>query len=457
MRLGDGHQRHVAEDAHRGPVVEAVELVALEARIDAHRQPLRLALEGPSCEMGRQVEQASVVARLPRADMLVVEPQVVASQHAVEPYVNLLPLPRRRHGERRTIVARQRVGVVILRLAETISLPAAGHRNVAFLPVHLQLPRAVQRFHHRLVGDGPDALEGILHTGTAVIADDANGLHPGKHAPPQVDSPVGIEVQPVGLQAQVAGIHHVEVAVFARQPLQCLHNEWRTLPAVLGKRAADDGQRGVLPAPGLLDQMLTDIGNDRLQVVVVAVGGGLVALALMPDQAFDVVIVGQLVETVVNLLAESPEQRLLLGIDAPEPAVGAVLACGVDSRAPHRLLDDVERLLPALLQQIIDNGIEAPAVAQVCTAHGGCKRLERPRGFREVAAAVAPLAVVVPGKLGQLGNGYTPVGIALSGGQDDGNRLFCSESSDAEKQPGECQRKSLSHSFLYLRSILVYW
>ena len=131
VRVGYGAERYVAEDSHCRPVVEAVELIALEAAVDAHGQLLLLALESPLRKVGREVEVAGVVGRLPCAYVHAVEPQVIAAQHTVQAQHHVLPSPCSWDGERCAVVARQRVGIVVPGLTESVCLPTARHRDGA--------------------------------------------------------------------------------------------------------------------------------------------------------------------------------------------------------------------------------------------------------------------------------------------------------------------------------------
>ena len=74
MSLGNSEERDIADDAHRGPVVEAVELIALKLAVDAHGQLLRLTTGSALRQIGGQVEEAGIIATLPRADILIVKP-----------------------------------------------------------------------------------------------------------------------------------------------------------------------------------------------------------------------------------------------------------------------------------------------------------------------------------------------------------------------------------------------
>ena len=183
MGAGHGKERDVAEDAHRCPVVEAVELEAFVAAVDTHGQLLRLAREGLLGEEGREVKEARVIGHLPRSHLTSVEPEVVAAQHAVEADAHTLSLPRRWHGKRGAVIAGERVRGVVRRLAEAVLLPAARHGNgaprcVAFGHLwvavdavdNFQMPRAVEAFHHLLVGGRIDALEGIGQSGSQAEA-----------------------------------------------------------------------------------------------------------------------------------------------------------------------------------------------------------------------------------------------------------------------------------------------
>ena len=107
---------------------------------------------------------------------MVVEPQVIAAQHAVEAYVYLLSAPLLWQCELRAIVARQGVRTVVFRLTEAVCLPASGHGDgapslgygwhglvVCYAFHHLQSPLAVQTALHSRVGDGQHTVKGIHH------------------------------------------------------------------------------------------------------------------------------------------------------------------------------------------------------------------------------------------------------------------------------------------------------
>ena len=86
---GIGEQSHVAEDAHRSPVVVAVELITFEMGIHTQRQ----FLVATGTEIGGEVKLTGVVARLPAAHIMSVQPQVVAAEHPVESDAHMLPFP----------------------------------------------------------------------------------------------------------------------------------------------------------------------------------------------------------------------------------------------------------------------------------------------------------------------------------------------------------------------------
>ena len=148
--------------------------------VDTHGQLLLTALP----QIGSEVEETGVEPTLPRTHIAVVEPEVIAAQHTVEPDGHLLPLPGIRHGESQPIVARQGVRIVVARLAEAVRLPAARHRNsppggigsrhglvVRHTFYHFQLPLAIKAFHTGLVSHRPDAFVGIVHLGVSHQAD----------------------------------------------------------------------------------------------------------------------------------------------------------------------------------------------------------------------------------------------------------------------------------------------
>ncbi len=187
----------------------------------------------------------------------------------------------------------------------------------------------------------------------------------------------------------------MEIPVLAFQLAQSVSNLRRTLSAALGKGTADDRQRCIRLSSRPFDKILADIVHNGFHIVMVAAGCRLIAFTLMPEQTFNVIVLRQLRQTFVYLLAESPEQRPLFGIDTPKPTVRAILTCGVDSRASHRLLDDVERLLPTLFQQIIDDGIEPPAPFYTRLCNARTERCKLTGGRFEITAAITPLAIVV--------------------------------------------------------------
>ena len=55
-------------------------------------------------------------------------------------------------------------------------------------------------------------------------------------------------------------------------------------------------------------QMVSYRSNDPLQVVIIERVSFLIALALVPDEAFDVIALREVGQTVVNLLKESFQQ-----------------------------------------------------------------------------------------------------------------------------------------------------
>ena len=245
MGLGDSHQRHIAEDSHRSPIIEAVELVTLETRIDTHRQLLRLTFEGLFRKIRRQVEQTGVISRLPRTDQLLVNPKVVASQHTVQPDENLLTFPCFRHRECCVIVARQRVRIVVFRLAEAIRLPATRHRDLTPCAiVHLQLPHAVQRFHHRFIGHRPHTFEGIHHDIRNPISDDTRLPHLCKYPTTKLFCSASIEMYLITLQCEIAGIDDIKILILTLQLIQCRHLG-RALSASFGEGTTNHRHRSL--------------------------------------------------------------------------------------------------------------------------------------------------------------------------------------------------------------------
>ena len=159
--------------------------------------------------------------------------------------------------------------------------------------------------------------------------------------------------------------------------------------------------------------MLTNISDNGFQIVVIAVGCRHIAFSLMPEQALDVNILRQLRQTVVYLLTKSSQQRFPSGIHTPEPTVRTTHTSGVDCSAAHCLLDYIKGLLPILLQQIVDDGVEAPTISQILTTHSGSKRFELSRCFKKVPATVVPFTIVIMYIFRQFCHRYPSVSITL--------------------------------------------
>ena len=79
--------------------------------------------------------------------------------------------------------------------------------------------------------------------------------------------------------------------------------------------------------------MLANMGYDGFKVVVIAVGGRLVTLSLMPDEHLDIVILWKMWQAVVNLAFKCLQQRFSTmtgrncmteesGVGTPVKAVG---------------------------------------------------------------------------------------------------------------------------------------
>ena len=210
------------------------------------------------------------------------------------------------------------------------------------------------------------------------VRNDTGLPHPCEHTPTKLFSSAGIKMYLISLQCEIAGIDDIKIFVLTLQLIKCCRHLGRALPTTFGKCGTDHRQRTIFFTTGLLNQMLTDLGDNSVQIVVIAVGCLHVALTLMPEQTLDIIIFREVAQTVVNLLAESFHQRPLLSIYTPVLSMCAVCACCINGCSAHRLLDYIKELLPVLLQQIVNNGIESPSVAQVLTPHSGSKRFEHP-------------------------------------------------------------------------------
>ena len=182
MCLGNGEEGHVAKDAAWSPVVVVVEVAAWELRHDAHGKLLLLLLHVD--EVG-DVEQGGVVSRAPFARLLAVYPEVVAIEHTIEAHHNVHSSPLVGNGERGAVVARQRIGTVILRFAETVRFPAPWHGYFppsAILGWHgsvftntiynLQAPFAIKTLHHLSVSYRQNVLKTVCHLRIGGCCDD---------------------------------------------------------------------------------------------------------------------------------------------------------------------------------------------------------------------------------------------------------------------------------------------
>ena len=153
------------------------------------------------------------------------------------------------------------------------------------------------------------------------------------------------------------------------------------------------------------DKVLAHIRHDGFEVIIVKTVGRLVALALMPQQTLDVIVLWQAGQTIVYLAHEGLEQRTTSvagragmgkerGVGTPIELVCAALTGGRDGCAAIGMLYDVERLTLLLRKEMIHHGIEAPAVLYAGFSHTGRVRGETACGGLEVAAAVTPVALV---------------------------------------------------------------
>ena len=186
MGVGHGHECDVAEDTAGSPVVVIVEVAAVELCDDAHGQLLcripSLAFLLRGDEVVGDVENGGVVSRMPGVHIAVVDPQVIAVEHAVHAECDALPFPCFGNGECGAVVAGECESMVVAGLAETIGFPASRHgyfaptavyggnglMEVVFgtgdnFPDNFYVPFAIQALPHRRVGHGQDAVEGILH------------------------------------------------------------------------------------------------------------------------------------------------------------------------------------------------------------------------------------------------------------------------------------------------------
>lgn len=255
----------------------------------------------------------------------------------------------------------------------------------------------------------------------------------GKDALTQLNGALGIEMQAVGQQREIGSIDDKEMGVLLLYAVEGVDNLLTAHTAALGVGATDDGEVGVPLLACHRYEVLADMLNDGFQIVVVAVGSPLVTLALMPDEHLDIVVLRQVGQAVVNLTLKGFQQGAAsvarreravkkCRVGTPVEAVGARLARRVDSRTAIGVLDDIERPLPQLLETLVDDGVEAPAPLNAGFGHTGREGHELACSRLEVAAAIAPQAVLISLELcRQFGQGHPSVGIRLAGSENHGN------------------------------------
>ena len=106
--------------------------------------------------------------------MMAVDKKVVAIKHTVETKCYAHALPCLGHVERSSIIASERIRTIILRLAESVCLPATRNGNCPPRSIHsryallfpdtfhhLEPPVAVETLLHRRVSDWQNAAECI--------------------------------------------------------------------------------------------------------------------------------------------------------------------------------------------------------------------------------------------------------------------------------------------------------
>ena len=177
VNLRDSHQGHIAEDAARCPVVVVVEVAAREHGDDTHR---KLLLCGLLVQIGRDVEERRVVARSPGTRLPAIDPKVVAIEHAVEAKHDTLTFPSIGNMEGCSVIAGQRISVMVSGFAKTICFPTSRYVNLAprFIQCrygkiirdtfdHLDVPNSIQTLLHLRVCHWQNALEGIFHLGSS--------------------------------------------------------------------------------------------------------------------------------------------------------------------------------------------------------------------------------------------------------------------------------------------------
>lgn len=166
-----------------------------------------------------------------------------------------------------------------------------------------------------------------------------------------------------------------------------------------------------------------------------------VALALMPDEGFDLVALLALGQLLVyagsNVLGESFQQRASAHRRrscrveescrcTPIHIVGA-LSPQVNGGTAKALLDDIKVAVQALLQPEVCHGIIGPPPRHVLVEDPRTEEFKLPVAAMG-PAAIAPIAMLIRSLLdvgGKLTVGYTPVGVGLSRHQIDGNGISC--------------------------------
>ena len=274
---------------------------------------------------------------------------------------------------------------------------------------------------------------------------------------PLIDAPaeqlcsLGVEMQTVGLKGGIAGIHDMEIGIFCRQAVQCADNLLAAVTALIGERAADEGEMCIAAVTGLPHEVGADIGDHGLQVVIVMGGHFLVALALVPKEGFylkAILVAGKFViDAGSDILGECFEQRLaaLVGCGIGRQESGrrvpihtiVARACCVDGRTAQRLLDDIEIALGVSVDEIVDDGIISPAFLVVGPCHMGPEWLEV-AAARDGVATIRPQTVTIAFLLDIVGKvvvAHPSVGVRLSGCDNHAHRfLLCGCSQTEEKE-----------------------
>ena len=128
--------------------------------------------------IGRDVEERRVVARLPGTRSSAIDPKVITIEHTVEAKHDALAFPSLGDAESRSVIAGQRIGVMVGRFAKTIGFPASRYVNLAprFIQCrygkiirdtfdHLEVPDSIQTLFHLWICHWQNALEGIADLG----------------------------------------------------------------------------------------------------------------------------------------------------------------------------------------------------------------------------------------------------------------------------------------------------